>query len=88
MQCFPVETDLVFIVSEDGEAGVFPVRQFWCRKFLTEQGKLSSTDIVEAFSGIFVIIFFLRDFLTDMDEALEMTSVMSITWILWHSSEL
>lgn len=58
MQCFPAETDLVFIVSEDGEAGVFTVRQFWCRKFLAEQGKLSSTDIVEAFSGIFVIIFF------------------------------
>lgn len=48
----------MFIVSEDGEAGVFTVRQFWCRKFLAEQGKLSSTDIVEAFSGIFVIIFF------------------------------
>lgn len=48
----------MFIVSEDGEAGVFTVRQFWCRKFLAEQGKLSSTDIVEAFSGIFVIFFF------------------------------
>lgn len=58
---FPAEADQVFIFPENREARVFKIMCFWCWKFLAEKAGLSSTGMVEAFSGNFVIFPWLKD---------------------------
>lgn len=64
MQCFLAEADQVFIFPENREGRVFNVMCFWCWKFSAEKAGLSSTGMVEAFSGNFVIFL---DLQTEID---------------------
>lgn len=83
---FPAEIYQVFITPGNGDARVFKIMHFWCRKYLNCT-ELSSAGVVEAFSYHFVL-FFWSALQTEVDHAWKLTCLMSIACILQCCAEV